>query len=538
MKKASLALLALLAGVVLGLWSLRLPAPAGVQAPGFSAERAQRDLAVIARNPHPVWDQASLAPVREHLRSRLAGLGLTVTTQRYGPLTDAFGHTYPLENLSASLPGRSGSFLLLVSHYDSAPKKRQAESAGSCGAADDGYGVATMLELAGLLAAEKAPRENGVRFLFTDAEETGLLGAQAELRQNLALYQDVNLVLNLEARGIKGPVVMFETGRNNLASLQLYRKASHPFAYSFAVDVYRRMPNGTDLTIFLRKGFPGLNFAVLDDLSYYHTPRDNPSNVCLGSLQHYGEQILPIVRAYARDGRFSGKSAFASREDMVYFTWLPGILFSWPRHWDLVLSLGLALVFLGWSGGLVARGRATLGASLRWLMLWLGFAAGSLGLGLLASFLMAKATGQVWKLTYLPNVPHERLITWFLLLGLCLVAYRLAARRLVRGRSDRSPLIAAMALNGLLLVVLTCLLPGGTFLASAPLLACLASVLAAERLHWPALALAGVVFTVSLFVPVLHLISLALTAGALGIVLVVAAFPLALVGAMAADRDC
>jgi len=350
MRKHLPALLAVCAGVLLGFWALLPPRPAGLNAPGFSALRARRDIDVIAKAPHTAWDPPSLVPVRDHIRGRLAAMGLTVTTNRYGPIQDAFGHTCTLENLAASIPGRSGSCLLLVSHFDSAPKKRPKEEEGSCGAGDDGYGVATMLEIAGLLTASKAPLENGIRFLFTDGEETGLLGARAEMERNLGAYQDVNLVINLEARGIKGPVVMFETGRNNLASLRMYRRAHRAFAYSFAVDVYRRMPNGTDLTEFINKGFSGLNFAVLEDLSYYHTPRDNPANISLGSLQHYGEQVLPVVRAYAADARYGGREAFVSRQDMVYFSWLPGLFFSWSRNADRLLSGCLAVLILAWAG--------------------------------------------------------------------------------------------------------------------------------------------------------------------------------------------
>ena len=545
MRKNTLALVAVLLGVLLGLWTLRSPRPAGLDAPGFSALRARRDIDVFAAAPHPVWDQASLEPVRAYLKGRLTGLGLQVSSRRVDRVTDSFGQSYPLENISAAIPGRSGSSILLVAHYDSSPGKRLAERDGSCGAADDGYGVATLLEIAGLLAGNRTPLENGVRFLFTDGEETGLLGAAAETRDNLAAYQDVNLVINLEARGVKGPVVMFETGRDNLATLKLFQKARHRFGYSFAADVWRRMPNGTDLTCFLDQGLAGMNFAVLEDLTYYHTPRDNPGNISLGSLQHYGEQTLPIVRAYAADRRFSGKGAFRSRQDMVYFPWLPGLFCAWSARTDHWLALGLALAFLGWAGWNLATGRARLGTSIRWAFGWLVVAAGSLVAGLGCSRLLAKLTGMPFRLTYLPNVPHERLITWALLGGLALLCYGLAGRGQRQGRRhrsfrpgamarpDRSALLGAMALNLGLLGVMLALLPGGTFLFSVPLGVALGAMVLADWTRRPWLGLAGVVLILALFVPVLHLFALALTMGALGLQLVLAALPLALAGAMA-----
>ncbi len=548
MKKHLLAALALALGVVLGLYALSLPTPLAAEgtgvadaapAGGFSARRAFGDIEAIARAPHAVWDQASLVPVRAYIRERLTALGLEVTTTRYPPVTDKFGRSYPLENLGASLPGTSGSSLLLVSHYDSSPKKRAAEQDGSRGAADDGYGVSTMLEIARVLVASKEPRVNGVRFLFTDAEETGLLGARAELQQNLAAYRDVNFVVNLEARGVKGPAVMFETGTGNLATLQLYEAARRPFAYSFAVDVYRRMPNGTDFTWFVRSGFAGLNFAVLDDLSYYHTPRDEPANVSLASLQHYGEQALPVVQAYARDARYAGKGVFASTQDMVYFSWLPGVFVAWPGEWDAAFAALLAAACGVWARRELAAGRATPGASLRWLGVWLGGALASLAVGLGVSLAAAKLMGLEWKLTYLPNVPHERLVTWALVLGVWGAAYALAgrvARDPARRAGDRSPLLGAIGLQLLLLAVVHAALPGGTFLFSAPLLVALLALVAADLAKRPWLALLGVVFAASLYLPVLHLFSLALTLGALGGVLLLAALPAALAAALACDR--
>lgn len=539
MKKHLLPLLALALGAALGLFALALPTPAPKDAAGFSSQRAFADIEVIARAPHTAWDQASLAPVRAYLRERLTALGLEVSTTRYSPVTDRFGRSYPLENISASLPGRSGSSLLLVSHYDASPKKRTAEQDGSHGAADDGYGVASMLEIARVLVASKEPRENGVRFLFTDAEETGLLGARAELEQNLAAYRDVNFVVNLEARGVTGPAVMFETGVGNLATIRLFESARRPFAYSFAVDVYRRMPNGTDFTCFVREGFAGLNFAVLDDLSYYHTPRDNPQNVSLGSLQHYGEQILPVVQAYARDAGFAGKDRFASPQDAVYFSWLPGVFFAWSSRWDALFAALLTAAWLLWARREIVGGRATLGASLRWLLAWLGAAVASFVLGLGACLVASRLTGIEWRIAYMPNVPHERPIAWGLVLGVATAAYALAARaagrRALRG-PDRSALLGAMALQVVLLAVTLTKLPGGTFLFSAPLFVALLALVAAELARVPRLALLGVVFAVSLYLPVLHLFSLALTFGALPLLLLVAALPAALLAALACER--
>jgi len=84
--------------------------------------------------------------------------------------------------------------VLLVAHYDSVPT--------GPGANDDGVGVATLLETARALTAS-APLQNDVIFLFTDSEETGLLGAQAFVTEHL-WAKEVEVVLNFEGRGNGG----------------------------------------------------------------------------------------------------------------------------------------------------------------------------------------------------------------------------------------------------------------------------------------------------------------------------------------------
>ncbi|MEI6386044.1 MAG: M20/M25/M40 family metallo-hydrolase [Spirochaetota bacterium] len=535
MRKILPALLAVALGVILGLVALMTPSPGSAGATGFSARRAMVDIEAIAKGPHTVWDQASLPPIRAYIKARLAELGLEPIVKDYPPITDGFGRSYPLQNIMARIPGKSGASILLVAHYDSSPKKRSFEVEGSRGAADDGYGLSTMFEVARLIKASGTTPENGLAFLFTDAEETGLWGARAEMEAGFEGWKDVNFVINLEARGVKGPAVMFETGRNNLASIELYRAAHWPFAYSFAVDVYRQMPNGTDFTAFLKRGFAGLNFAVLDDLSYYHTPRDNPSNVSLSSLQHYGEQIMPIVRAYTEDARYSKADAFVSKEDMVYFNWLPGVFLSYSGGFAGLLSLVVFLCFLAWFLWSLRAKRARLGSSLLWFLAWLGFAVASLALGLGASMLCAKLAGLPWKISYLPGVPGYQVIPWLALaleLGLAWLVARVAQKR---ASSRDSALAGAMALNLLLLAVFHRFLPGGSFLFAIPVAVSLLAVLVARLAATPWLALAGPLFAISLFIPVLHLFDLALTLGALGLVLFLAALPIALAAPILAD---
>ena len=73
---------------------------------------------------------------------------------------------------------------------------------------------------------------------------------------------------------------MFETSEGNGWLIeQLAQALPHPMATSMTMEVYRLMPNDTDFTIFMKHGMPGLNFAFIGGLYYYHSPEDTPANL-------------------------------------------------------------------------------------------------------------------------------------------------------------------------------------------------------------------------------------------------------------------
>ncbi|MBU0550831.1 M28 family peptidase, partial [Myxococcota bacterium] len=113
---------------------------------------------------------------RAWLSARLTGLGLIPS--------GVAGYEQPFEqgvNLVARLDGAVDEYVALVAHYDHVGASRASGCApvGAdviCnGAADNATGVAVLLAVASAL--RDLPRRRGVLFLFSDAEEDGLLGA-------------------------------------------------------------------------------------------------------------------------------------------------------------------------------------------------------------------------------------------------------------------------------------------------------------------------------------------------------------------------
>lgn len=153
--------------------------------------------------------------------------------------------------------------------------------------------------MARALTTGPRPR-NDIVFVLTDAEEACLCGAAAFATSH-PLAADGGVVLNLEARGSTGPVIMFETSRNNAKLVDVFgRAAPHPVGTSFAVEIYRALPNDTDFTAFLDQKFIGLNSAYIDGGAIYHTPLDTPEAMDRGSLQQHGDNALGLAGSSAR----------------------------------------------------------------------------------------------------------------------------------------------------------------------------------------------------------------------------------------------
>jgi hypothetical protein len=313
----------------------RVPGPAAVNAPDttFSAGRAMAALVELARAPHPIGSPEH-ARVRESVVERLTDLGLEPEVQTTTSMvrTGERVRAATVRNVLARVPGTASTGAILVTaHYDAVPL--------SHGAGDDGTGVVTILETLRALRAGPALR-NDLIVLITDAEELGLLGARAFVREH-AWMDEVAMVLSVEMRGGAGPSIMFETGADNgwvVAALDA--GVPDAFANSLSVAIYRRLPNDTDFTPFRDAGVQGLNFAAIGRPRIYHQPTDRPENVEAGTIQHHGHHLLGAIRELGQRDLSS-----VDAPDRVYFS-LPVLgLVTYPAGWALAVSAGLVLLF-------------------------------------------------------------------------------------------------------------------------------------------------------------------------------------------------
>jgi len=320
--------------VLLGvLRSYSAPSPVGADAPDvvFSAIRAEAILRELLKENLP---HVSGSPYNRVVRNRVAAqfeaAGYETEIQSRFHCNPQFGICSPVENIIAIKPGSVGKHaVLLTAHYDSG-------WAGP-GAADDGAGTAAILEIA-RMAADFPPFQNDIVFLISDSEENGLIGADA-FAEHHPLFAKVKAVINLEARGVTGSSAMFETGAGNRSIIRMLSKnVDRPVANSLTYEIYKRLPNDTDYSVYKNKGVIGLNFAIVNGVSVYHSAIDDVDHLDLGSLQHHGDNAWGMLKALGeRD-----LATITHREDAGYID----VFATRLSHYPLSITGGLAL-FLG-----------------------------------------------------------------------------------------------------------------------------------------------------------------------------------------------
>lgn len=391
-----------------GLWTL--PSPKAADYEGFSSARVVEDIAVISKEHHSVAHPEERAKVREYLVERLQGLGAdTVKLYGYdslvGPKNRHVVYTFDADNILAEFAPENASentpYLMFVAHYDSRysqPMPKQ-DTVWSYGAADDGYGVGVTLETVSQLLKHRADWKQGVKVLFTDAEEVGMYGMTAQWENNKEVFDNVGLMVNIEARGPWGPALLFETCPGNEKIMDLYADASkYHYTYSLTTVVYTFMPNFTDFTI-VKDYIPGMNFSTITDVNHYHTDKDNFSNISEKSIQHYGEQILPIAQEYVTNAEYADKDYFRSEKDTVNFT-VPVLgLFNFSKTVYMVINIVVFLLFLLVFGLEKVRGRLKSAAGVfKVSTVLLGTAIGVLLVGELAAYVCAAIAGAKFNL--------------------------------------------------------------------------------------------------------------------------------------------
>lgn len=546
-------LAAVISAALLAYGLFTLPSPKGPDAEGFSSARVVKDIEVISQEHHSVAHPEERARVREYLVQRLSQLGAdTVRVFRYdsltGPQNKHVSYTFDAYNIVADFApvqevADTAARLLFVAHYDSRYSQPFArDTVWSYGAADDGYGVGVILETVSCLLEDRDRWKQGVKVLFTDAEEVGMMGMKAMWENDRQEFDNVGLMINVEARGPWGPALLFEACPGNEKVTDLYASsASYPYTYSLTTVVYRFMPNFTDFTI-VKDSIPGLNFSTITDVNHYHTHLDNFDNISEKSIQHYGAQILPLAREYVTNPEYAGKDALRAERDAVNFT-IPLIgMLNFSKTGYTVVNVVIFLLFLVLFGLEGVRGRIKASRVFAKSVKVLGFALVALAAGELVAFVCGKIAGVAFKPfgimqgIMFDNVAMAASVA--VMFCICVLAYCLTRAKAVRAVSASmrasavrnaakghafNALYGSLALVFLLSAVLLIAL-GENMMFLIPLAAAVLAMILYHMTNLRVWLLAAIVLILLHSFSFYHALAMALTIGALGAVMMLVFF--------------
>ena len=555
-----LAVTVVIAGLLAyGLWTR--PSAESAEAEGFSAARAVKDIEVMSREHHSVAHPQERAQVREYLISRLEGLGAdTISLYKYdslvGPQNKHVVYTFDAVNILAEFspltPSQDQTYLLFVAHYDSRySQPMPKDTVWSYGAADDGYGVSTILETVSQALKYRNDWKQGIKVLFTDAEEVGMMGMKAAWANDREIFDNVGFMINIEARGPWGPALLFETCPGNEKVMDLYAEAAkYPFTYSLTTVVYNFMPNFTDFTI-VKDELPGMNFSTIVDVNHYHTDLDNFSNISEKSIQHYGAQIVPVTKEYLTNEVYADRDYFKAENDTVNFT-IPVLgLFNFSKGMYKVVNVIVFVLFLLAFAFEGVRGRLNASKVFKSSLTVLGLGVGMLVLGELVAYLSAVICGAKFKLFgVIYGVTFDNIamiVSVVLMAAVCVLVYlrgRAAAVRKTSGSmraSAASNAVAKYAANKVygtlaLMLVLSAVLLftlGENLMFFIPLAFGTAALILYRLTSLKVWLLAAIALILLHALSFLYALAMALTIGAFGAVAMLAFFDIMVLVPMA-----
>jgi hypothetical protein len=340
------------------------------QSDQFSAERAMQHLQMIARQPHPSGSQAQ-AEVRDYLVQQLSDLGLEVELQQKPKVDNVITRIY------GSNP--SGAILILA-HYDSV--------SNSPGAADNGSGVAVLLEFARALVSGPKPKNDEI-ILFDDSEELPdeFTGSKLFVREHRWM-PDVKVAISLDT-AVNGPISINETGDDNGWLVKV-------LARSYTNGAWSSMSGGGnyDVAPFQPAGVQVLAMEDNYPFKEKHTKEDVIDIVNPVSVQQMGDQILAISREMGSMDLSDPRGAHETFFPIPYLA-----LVHYPQSWSLPLAIIAAVLFC------LGFGLAIWRKVISWRGVGFAFAA-----TLLTTALSALVVG--WVLPQLPDLMGWEVRRW------------------------------------------------------------------------------------------------------------------------------
>ncbi|HZY82300.1 MAG TPA: M20/M25/M40 family metallo-hydrolase, partial [Cyclobacteriaceae bacterium] len=469
----------LLAGsILIAIWSISLnspPAPIDATAPDtvFSSERAAVYLNEICQRPHSTGT-AENKHVREYIAETCRKFGLeteiqntTAVNRRAASFQNGSAvYSANVFNVVARLKGtgQTGKSVMVMGHFDSQPN--------TPGAGDDGASVAAMLETIQNLKSSGRKFQNDIVFLFTDAEELGMLGAVGYAQDTVQL-KEIGILLNFDNRGNSGPLNMFETNpQNGWVVKEFLKAADHPFGNSLGYEIYRLLPNDTDFSIFRRAGISGLNQGFIYGYVNYHSPTDKPGDLDRGSLQHSGANMLSLVKHFGNTSLENTKA-----DNVSYFDIAGGWIVSHPASWNPVLLAICVLMVIAYIALAWRKNAITIKGVIISVLMFLALVISLFLAGLLLSVAIG-ALYPAYKNFYSYN-SYNAVFYQVAIISAGLLIFVLVYKFLLRKFSLASVMSGVLVVLSALLVLMYTAMPTAIFIVLFPLMFCTGGCIAA-----------------------------------------------------------
>ncbi|ETS77025.1 hypothetical protein PFICI_10899 [Pestalotiopsis fici W106-1] len=298
-------------------------APSLSPAPGINLTQAWSDLMVLTNDFHPFNSHENDA-VRDWLLDRLkdiqrqndAGISMVIFDDNVSNVTvvdssnqgsapvligsrskaQNIGTYYEGNNIVVYIPGKddpqglwkehgdqsretsnstANAGVLISAHFDTSPT--------SVGAADDGVGLISILQMVSYFALPKNQPRNGIVALLNNNKEGGLWGARAFQKHPLKSF--CRTFLNLDAVGIGGKAVLLRA--TSLGAANAYKSVPSPFGTVLSSEAYDLglVEGHTDYNIFATElGMQGLDLGFYGSQSRYHTKEDDVQHISVDSI--------------------------------------------------------------------------------------------------------------------------------------------------------------------------------------------------------------------------------------------------------------
>ncbi|XP_072260327.1 endoplasmic reticulum metallopeptidase 1-like [Pyxicephalus adspersus] len=247
-----------------------------------------------------------------------------------------------ITNIAVKLePARGAQHAVLANcHFDSV--------ANTPGASDDAVSCAVLLEILGSLSSTSVSLKHAIIFLFNGAEENILQGSHGFITQH-PWAKLVRAFINLEAAGVGGKELVFQTGPENPWLVQAYAMAAvHPFASVVAQEVFQSgiIPSDTDFRIYRDFGnIPGIDLAFIENGYIYHTKYDTADRIHTDSIQRAGDNIMGVLK-YLASSQLLADSSEYRHGNLIFFDMSGFFVLSYPARIGTIVNYIIGTVTL------------------------------------------------------------------------------------------------------------------------------------------------------------------------------------------------